>query len=101
MEKELATFKGKDSKAFVRFPGVNRYHFTYTKLVDEDLVDLLPAKRRKEAFLGLDALLASKEEEIYKLREQTWSLMQELEELRELSGSEMNKHAAEEDDMFF
>ena len=100
MEEDLVRV-GRDSKTWVRLPGMNRYHFAYRKVGQGDLIDILAASERKEAFLGLDAMVAWKEKEIERLREEAWKLMQELGELREESGSELNRHAGEKEDIFF
>ena len=48
-----------------RFPGVNRYHFTYSAMVDDNnLIDSLKKRDREEAIVNLDVIMSIREVEL-------------------------------------
>ena len=48
-----------------RFPGINRYHYTYSAMVDDEhLLDSIRKRDREEAMVNLDVILSIKEVEL-------------------------------------
>ena len=48
-----------------RFPGINRYHYTYSAMIDDkNLIDSIRKRDREEAMVNLDVILSLREVEL-------------------------------------
>ena len=65
IKNNLSTESNDGEGRMFRFPGINRYHFTYSVMVDDkNLIDSIRKRDREEAMVNLDVILSLKEVEL-------------------------------------